>query len=325
MNSSPAWHVAPGVWTPDAPIIPDKIGASVMFYIGKLPVHTYSLTLMLGIIASILTIAFFWKRARYKWDILLTLIVITIPTAIIGARLWDLVEETKNPNFNWADWYKIWQGGLSIQGGVVCAFICDFIYVYTKRDQVDIRKVADIIIPTILIGQVIGRWGNYANHELYGKIDYDGGAVLIFGKTFASNMFISDANGIGYRYPLFLYEGLANLFGYIVLVWIINTMSLLKPGSTASWYFIWYGLVRLAMEPLRQNSYQMYVVASYLFIFAGALAFLFFQFFNPTHYVSEWRKYRFVYQYAHPDLYIQWLEKTRIKTRKSKPIKEVVS
>ncbi|WP_406617095.1 prolipoprotein diacylglyceryl transferase [Mycoplasmopsis adleri] len=317
--------VAPGVWRPDAPIQPAKIGPSVLFNIGRFPVHTYSLTMMLGIIAAILTIVFFWKRARYKWEILFSLILITIPTAIIGARLWDLVEERNNPNFNWANWYKIWEGGLSIQGGVVVAFLCDFIYVYTKRDQVDIRKVADMIIPTILIGQVIGRWGNYANHELYGKIDYDGSSVLIFGKTFAQNMYIQDQYGIGYRYPLFLYEGLANLFGYIVLVWIINLMGLLKPGSSASWYFIWYGLVRLAMEPLRQTSFQMYVIAAYLFIVFGGLTFIFFQFFNPTHYVYEWRKYRFVYQYAHPQMYINWLEKTRIKTKKSKPIKEVIS
>ncbi|MGV2392468.1 UNVERIFIED_CONTAM: prolipoprotein diacylglyceryl transferase [Campylobacter lari] len=51
----------------------------------------------------------------------------------------------------------MWEGGLSIQGGIICAFVADIVYVYSKRDVMDIRKVADIIIPTILIGQVIGR------------------------------------------------------------------------------------------------------------------------------------------------------------------------
>lgn len=324
MNNDSTIKVMPGVWTPEVPIKASE-GASVLFWMGKFPVHTYSLTMMLGILAAILTVSIFWSRAKYKWEILFTLILLTIPFAIIGARLWDLVEESTKPNFNWRNWYKIWEGGLSIQGGVILAFIVDFIYVYNKRDQVDIRKVADIIVPTILIGQVIGRWGNYANHELYGKIDYDGSSVLIFGKTFASNMFIQDEFGIGYRYPLFLYEGLANLFGYLVLVWIINLMGLLKPGSSTSWYFIWYGVVRLAMEPLRQTSYQMYIVASYLFIAGGGLAFLYFQFFNSTHYIWEWRKYRFIYQYAHPEIYIEWLERSRIKTKKSKPITEVIS
>lgn len=120
-----------------------------LFHIGNWPIQVYSLTMMLGMLASILTIVIFWQREKYKWEILLTLILITIPSAIIGARLWDLVQEAiYNPNYNWKNWYKIWEGGLSIQGGVVLAFVLDMIYVYTKRDLVDIRKVASIIIPT---------------------------------------------------------------------------------------------------------------------------------------------------------------------------------
>lgn len=298
-----------------------------LFHIGNWPIQVYSLTMMLGMLASILTIVIFWQREKYKWEILLTLILITIPSAIIGARLWDLVQEAiYNPDYNWKNWYKIWEGGLSIQGGVVLAFVLDMIYVYTKRDRVDIRKVASIIIPTILIGQVIGRWGNYANHEVYGKIDPTGVSCEIWGRNFAQNMFISDEISDGdYRYPLFLYESLANLVGYIVLVWIINQFGLLKPGSSASLYFVWYGLVRLAMEPLREDQYHMYTVTSIVFIGLGGLAFVFFEFFNPTHYVRVWRKCRFQYGYAHPEKYIQWIEKTRIfKTKKSKPITELV-
>nr|WP_307927246.1 prolipoprotein diacylglyceryl transferase family protein [Mycoplasmopsis bovis] len=85
--------------------------------------------------------------------------------AILGARIWNEVDQAiNNPNYNWRNWYKVWEGGLSIQGGVVLAVIVDLTYVYFKRDKIDIRKACDIIIPTILIGQVIGRWGNYANH-----------------------------------------------------------------------------------------------------------------------------------------------------------------
>ncbi|UUD35476.1 prolipoprotein diacylglyceryl transferase [Mycoplasmopsis caviae] len=295
-----------------------------LFKIGNWPIQVYSLTLMLGMIASILTIAIFWRREKYKWEYFLTLVLITVPSAIIGARLWDLVEEAiYNPNYNWSGWYKVWEGGLSIQGGVVLAFLLDIFYVYTIRDKVDIRKVASIIIPNILIGQVIGRWGNYANHEVYGKIDYTGASVEIWGRSFAQNMYISDSLGAHYRYPLFLYESLANLVGYIILVWIINQFGLLKPGSSAALYFIWYGLVRLAMEPLRQQQYHMYTVAAIVFIGGGMIAFLLFEFFNPTHYIRAWRKGRFQYAYAHPEKYIQWIEKTRIKFRNSKPISEL--
>ncbi|NLS34697.1 prolipoprotein diacylglyceryl transferase [Mycoplasma agalactiae] len=318
------WHVYPGVWTPEAGKIANE--ASVLFRIGSLLIHTYSLTMMLGMIAAILTIVIFWRRAKYEWEILLTLIFLTIPMAILGSRIWNEVDQAiNNPNYNWRNWYKVWEGGLSIQGGVVLAVVVDLTYVYFKRDKIDIRKACDIIIPTILIGQVIGRWGNYANHEVYGRIDYSGASSLIFGRAFAENMFLKDESGTGYRYPLFLYESIVNLFAYIILVWVINQMSLLKPGATAPLYFVWYGLVRIAMEPLRDYRQAIYVGAAYAFAVLGGIAFIFFQFFNPTHYVREWKRGRFIYQYAHPEEYIAWIEKTRIKTKNSKPITKVVS
>uniref|UniRef100_UPI003D2A82BA prolipoprotein diacylglyceryl transferase family protein n=1 Tax=Mycoplasmopsis bovis TaxID=28903 RepID=UPI003D2A82BA len=84
------------------------------------PIHTYSLTMMLGMIAAILTIIIFWRRAKYEWEILLTLIFLTIPMAIFGARIWNEVDQAiNNPNYNWRNWYKVWEGGLSIQGNFV--------------------------------------------------------------------------------------------------------------------------------------------------------------------------------------------------------------
>ncbi|WP_029608974.1 prolipoprotein diacylglyceryl transferase [Mycoplasma simbae] len=296
---------------------------STLFHIGSLPIRTYSITMLLGMLAAILTISFFWKREKYKWEILYSLIVIVIPTSIIGSRLWDLVEVALyDPNFDFSSWYKIWEGGLSIQGGVILSLICGCLYVYHKRHEVDFRKVIDFIVPTVLIGQVIGRWGNYANHELYGKVDWDGSSVLIFGKTFAQNMFISDSlsqslNQPGlFRYPLFLYEGFANLTGYLLLVWVINLFGLLKPGANSGLYFVWYGVVRLALEPLRQNAYEIYTVASLIFIALGSIMFIFFEFFNPIHYVKTKQKYRYVYQYAHPQKYLEYVNKTRLFDRK---------
>ncbi|VEU77997.1 prolipoprotein diacylglyceryl transferase [Mycoplasmopsis columbinasalis] len=307
------------IWTPEVAYAAGSGG--ILFSVGSFEVRVYSLTMLLGILASILTIFIFWKRQKYKIEHLMVLILITIPLALIGARLWDLVEEAlyKRDTFDFSRWYAIWEGGLSIQGGVVFAFIGDFIYVYVKRRELDIRKVASIIIPCILIGQVIGRWGNYANHELYGKVDFSGASVLAFGKTFAASMYISDSVSeamgvIGlYRYPLFLYEAIANLVGYLVIVWIFNLLGTFKPGSTAALYFIWYGLVRMAMEPLRENAYAIYSIAAILFIIAGTLAFIFFEFVNNVHYVKVKRGRWTDHEYAHPEKYAAWINRTTIK------------
>lgn len=266
----------------------------VLFSIGSMSVHTYSLTMMLGILAAILSIVFFWKREKYPIEILLVLIIITIPSSMIGARLWFVIERAiysspENP-FNFADWYKIWEGGLSIQGGVILAAVLDLIYVWFKRHQVDMLKAISIIIPNILIGQVIGRFGNYANHEVYGTIDFSGSSALWAGSSFANNMYIASGGIAGaFRQPLFFIEAMLSLLGWIILVWLINGMWLLKPGSTGALYFVWYGIVRMIMEPYRDESYDMYTIASAVFIVVGMFFFLICEFMVPN-YKRVWNK-----------------------------------
>ncbi|MDJ1645636.1 prolipoprotein diacylglyceryl transferase [Mycoplasma sp. M5725] len=273
-------------------------GLSVLFSIGNFTIATYSMTILLGMLCSILTIAIFWKREGYKFETLLTLIVITLPTSIIGARALFVIERTIYGDYsiwqNWS-WIKIWEGGLSIHGGIILAVIADLIYARKKRYEIDIRVGMSLIIPNILIGQVIGRFGNYANHEVYGSVIWDGSTINTWIESFARNMFISDSysDALGfaglYRQPLFLYEVLLSLAGWIILVWICNGMRLLKPGSTAGLYFFWYGSVRMIMEPLRQESYELYGVISTLFMVFGILMFVYFEFISDR-YIRVWDK-----------------------------------
>ncbi|MBW0599146.1 prolipoprotein diacylglyceryl transferase [Mycoplasma anatis] len=294
------------IWVPEVGI---HAGANTpLFSIGSYDFRVYSLMIMLGIIASVLSITFFWYRAKYKIEILMTFILITVPSAIIGARLGFVVEELlySPAPFAGSHWYAIWDGGLSIQGGVILAVILDLWYGYTQRDQIDMRKVASYIIPTILIGQFIGRWGNYANHELYGRIDYSGQSSLIFGKSFAQNMYIIDIlseslfgqGGAAYRYPLFLYEGIANIIGYIIIVWIFNLFGIFKPGATSGLYFVHYGIVRSIMEPYRQDSYNLYVIVSIAFAIVGVIVFIYFEFFSRTKYNRVKKSYYWDWEYV---------------------------
>ncbi|VEU76260.1 prolipoprotein diacylglyceryl transferase [Mycoplasmopsis columboralis] len=295
--------------------------ARYLFAIGSFEVRVYSIMIMLGIIASILTIVFFWMREKYKIEVLLTFIIIIVPLSIFGSRLGYVVEALlyEPEPFKNSHWYAAWDGGLSIQGGVIVGGVAGMIYGWFKRDVIDYRKVLSIIIPSVLIGQFVGRWGNFANHELYGKVDWDGSAVLALGDTIAKNMFISDAysDSLGltglYRYPLFLYEGLANLFAYLVIVWIFNFFGLFKPGTHAGMYFIWYGLVRFAMEPLREDSFALYSNVSLAFVILGTLWFIYFQFISRVEYVVVKQKYRYVYQYKDELKYQLYVSKTSPK------------
>ncbi|MCU9935189.1 prolipoprotein diacylglyceryl transferase [Mycoplasmopsis cynos] len=292
---------------------------SILFTIGSFTFYTYSLMIMSGYLASILTILFFWKREKLKMDVLYGLILITVPMGIIGSRLGFIFEEliySPNP-FLGSAWYAIWDGGLSIQGGVFFTMIADLIYAYTKRDQIDIRKGISIIIPTILVGQFLGRFGNYGNREVYGKIDWTGASSIIFGKSFANNLYISDSytDALGlkgaYRYPLFLYEGLANLVGYLLIVWVFNLLWTFKPGATAGLYLLWYGILRLALEPLRQESYLYYSIIAIGFAIAGMLIFIYYQFWGRITYKTTYYKKIFKhYEYEYPEYYIAYVKRT---------------
>lgn len=259
----------------------------VLFQLGSWSFHTYSMTMMLGMLAAIVAIVVFWRREKYSFDILLVMVIITIPSSLFGARLWFVVERLiYNPSnpFPGSAWYAAWDGGLSIQGGVMLAVSLNMWYAWTKRYEIDVRKAISIIIPNVLIGQVIGRFGNFANHEIYGSIDWTGSSSRWLGDVFAGNMFLTDYNStklgiIGaFRHPLFLYEAGLNLLGWIILVGVINGMWLLKPGSTGALYFVWYGFVRMIMEPYRTEAYSIYQITSTIFIVFGIIAFVIFEF-----------------------------------------------
>lgn len=247
-------------------------------------VSFYGLIIFIGMLASILTIAYFWRRQKYPTEILITLIIITIPSAILGARLWFIFEELSAKSTSIAnDWWKINEGGLSIQGGVVVPTILNLIYISTKRDVIDYRQVISFVLPAVLIGQAIGRWGNYMNHELYGFVDPTGAWSKWLGPIISSNMYIVDElNGgeAAFRVPLFFYESIATLFGYILIVWIFNFFGWFKPGVTGGFYLIYYGIVRASMEYLRKDAFLLYLIMSIIFVTIGLAMFLYFQFFG---------------------------------------------
>ncbi|MFV8475905.1 prolipoprotein diacylglyceryl transferase [Mycoplasma sp. 1932B] len=295
---------------------------TILFSIGSYQMHLYSLMIMFGFLFAILTVLFYWYKEKWDLNILFVVIIITVPAGIFGGRLGFIIERLiYNPSnpFPNSHWYAIWEGGLSIQGGVILAALLDIAYLYTKRQYVDLRKAFSYILPAVLVGQFVGRFGNYANHEVYGRIDWSGYSVTSLGSTFASNMYISDAttDALGlegaYRYPLFLYEGIANLVGYILLCWVFNYFGVFKPGATGALYLLWYGVTRAAMEPLREESYNLYSYVALVFIILGVLLFIYFQFFGLVKYSKTLGKYRWTYEIKNKEEYNNYVYRTSFK------------
>lgn len=168
-------------------------------------------------------------------------------SGIIGARLWFCLFYNFEQYINHPlDIIRVWDGGLAIHGGLVGAFIGTLIL--CKKRNVPFIKFLDAILPTVLLGQAIGRWGNFINQECHGSTvssEYFDG-ILSFLKE---GMYI----GGQYYRPLFFYESILCLIGFILINFLLKKTQT-KRGELVGAYCIWYGIVRFFIEGDRTDS-----------------------------------------------------------------------
>ena len=193
--------------------------------------------------------------------------------AIVGARLYYVL-------FN-LDIYlpepmrilRIWEGGLAIHGGVIASIIV--VIVYTKKHNLSTLRMLDIMSVSLILGQAIGRWGNFTNGEAYGPA-----TTLKFLQDLHLPQFIIDGMNIKgtYYQPTFLYESIGCLIGLIILL-IFRSRKSTKIGMTASLYFVFYGILRFFIETLRQDSlmfgtFKIAQIVSVVYIIVGIAMFI---------------------------------------------------
>ena len=219
----------------------------IAFHLGPIAVHWYGIIIGLGALLGLWLAVREGERRGLHKDTLVDLVLFAIPIAIICARTYYVI-------FQW-DYYsqhpdqiiQIWNGGLAIHGGLIGAVLTGIIYARVKG--LSFWKLADIAAPSILLGQAIGRWGNFMNQEAHG------GAVS---RAFLENLHLPDfiinqmyING-QYYHPTFLYESLWSFTGVIVL--LLLRKANLKRGELFLLYIIWYSIGRYYIEGLRTDS-----------------------------------------------------------------------
>lgn len=220
----------------------------VAFSIGSKPIYWYGIIIAAGFL---LAVYYAMRRADQfglTQDNIIDMLICAVPLAIIGARAYYCL-------FSW-NLYKddpirvlyIWEGGLAIYGGVIGAVIG--LFLYTKVKKVKTSALLDIGGLGLLIGQSIGRWGNFMNREAFGA---QTDSFLRMGLT--------DANGATiYVHPTFLYESVWNAIGLLILHFYSKRRKF--DGQIFLMYLGWYGLGRMFIEGLRTDS--LYVGASNL-------------------------------------------------------------
>ncbi|MCQ2086969.1 MAG: prolipoprotein diacylglyceryl transferase [Bacilli bacterium] len=238
----------------------------------------YAICILSGAILVYFMCDHFMYKEYKVHGILESTFFVAFPAGIIGARLWYCIGD----GVPIQDWIKIWQGGLTILGGALMGIIVGVAWFLWKNKKYSIWVAVDLIVPTILIAQAVGRFGNFFNCEVHGlTTSVDNFKWLP--EIIRNNMMYSERAGYapeGMMYvPLFFIEALVNFFGYFVIAHLLGKKlrKITEPGDLAFAYIIWYGATRVIMEPFRHSAYNMGEngywswIWSLLFVLVGTL------------------------------------------------------
>ena len=214
--------------------------------LGFIQIYWYTIFIFLGILSASFFIYKESKKQGLDLNFLINLIFYTIIFGIIGARCYYVIFNLDYYKMNLIEIFEIWHGGLAIHGGLIAGLLV--IIFYSRKYHVNILKLLDIIVVGLILGQAIGRWGNFFNAEAYGGIVSK--ESLSFLPNFIVNgMYIEGA----YHQPTFLYESIWNIIGFIILL-CLRKMPYLKVGFLSGFYLIWYSIARFYIESLRLDS-----------------------------------------------------------------------
>ena len=208
-------------------------------------IYAYAIIIVCGMIAAFFVISLLFRRRNMSADLFLTFFCICLPIAILTTRLFYCITSNM-PIEDWFSFDSIRQGGLSIIGGIIGGAASVIGVCIVKK--VNFFRAGDCIVVGLLLAQCIGRWGNFANQEVYGMV-VDNPALQWF--PFA--VFI-DADQ-SWHYAFFFYESMVT--GTAAVLLFLNAWkNPNKPnGVNTACYFITYGLIRSIMEPLRDPAY----------------------------------------------------------------------
>jgi phosphatidylglycerol:prolipoprotein diacylglycerol transferase len=225
------------------------------FNIGPLTIRFYALLIILGAIVGAWIASRQAKKHHQDPEIILDLLPWLLIGGIIGARLWHVFTPsasniaagvtTENYLRNPIEILKMWKGGLGIPGGVIGGALA--LWLYTKIKKLNFLQWADFLAPGLLVGQAIGRWGNFINQEVYGKP-----SDLPWAITIDPPYRIWGFEHVSKYHPLFLYESLLALLGALIL-WLVDKKCHKKlfKGDLLWLYLVIYPVIRFFLEFLR--------------------------------------------------------------------------
>lgn len=213
--------------------------------LGPIEIRWYAICIVSGLVLAVYLAMKEAPRKRIREDDILDFILIAFPISIIGARLYYVLFSWQDYKDNLVEVFATWHGGLAIYGGLIAGLLV--LIFFTRHRFIDTWDYLDIAVPSVMIAQAIGRWGNFFNQEAFGakvaNLDYLPAFIR-------DQMYIDGA----YRTPTFLYESIWNVLGFALILVLRRRPNLLKRGDITFYYLVWYGIGRFVIEGMRTDS-----------------------------------------------------------------------
>jgi phosphatidylglycerol:prolipoprotein diacylglycerol transferase len=245
----------------------------ILIDLNFIQIRWYSILILISFVIGYFLVINRCKKENISLTFINDLSFYLIIFCILGARIYYCLFNLDYYYKNILDIFKIWEGGLAIHGGIIAGIIT--IFIFCKKNKVQLLKILDIFAPALVLGQAIGRWGNFFNGEAFGpETTLNSLQKLGIPEFIIDGMYIDHA----YHHPTFLYESIGCLLIFIIVILIRNIKNI-KQGQITSIYFIFYGIIRFFIESLRQDSLMFFNIKvaqliSILMILIGVYLFI---------------------------------------------------
>lgn len=230
----------------------------------------YGIIISSGVMLGLIIISYTSKVKGVSLDNIIDTFLIAFPIAILGARAYYVAFEFESYRGDIVSMFNLRQGGLAIHGGVIFGVLAA--YLYSKKKKFDFLSMIDVVAPSLVLAQGIGRWGNFINKEAHG-----GPVTFEFISKFPD--FIQRGMNIGgiYYHPTFLYESIWNLIVFFILLILLKRRKEEEKGTIIAYYAVLYSVGRFFIEGLRTDSLMILglrtaQIVSLLLIIAGLVS-----------------------------------------------------
>jgi phosphatidylglycerol---prolipoprotein diacylglyceryl transferase len=220
-----------------------------LLQLGPITIRWYGLMIAIGFVLATLVLARLSKRLELDSEKIVNCAFIVFLGGVVGARLYFVILSWHEFQDHLLNIFAIWQGGISIHGGIIGGTIVGWLY--CRRAKLPVPRVADLLSTVAPLGQAIGRWGNFFNSELFGRpvpSDYPLGLYI---PPENRPLPYKDSS---FFHPAFLYESVWDLSLFLVLYYFVLPKTYRYPGVTFLLYIFGYSLGRSLIEPLRVDS-----------------------------------------------------------------------